>query len=623
MTSPDMLSWQYRSLLEELQQIQLHASDPNCPCNLADLGEYCLPKHCLNVHSLAKETAAMDAANAAMLVDLADSALTLHIQLKDRIVCSQAHKDEPEATEWAREWRKKVEPFYYACGVTAPLAANLKAGIKLAQPRVKISGTCTKEADGGCSFTVKREGEKVKATGIQGMVDAALRLLKEKETPAVRKAMPLVVELAGKTFVLAPETVTEMSETANKTTSRERGFMLCKGKDDMLRSGAKCTGNRCSIRLTDCARENVEGKFHTHPTGDPSVQRGLSVRDLENISGTRLMTCISGKDTDMITCAAHKPGAELPQKRKARAWPFIPPTASESVKDWLRGGEGKFFFPKVGAAFEYAEFPKEVNYGAAKAAKLSQAQEGQKEAQAEVGQEPLNICAGQKEMFEEVKMSDTIEKVHVKIVPEAKGDCADLLSPFGRGSRADLKNWAAILRGTDPKWQFERQFLNRARYGSTCFLIDDLQMGDILEIMSLESRGRYSTGHREERLFIALEARTPDTLIFRRVERQEVIEALRAPSPTKEVPMSDPILSQIISQICATGGCFAAPPRSKKPICTPQQNVKLEHCRVKVKDRNIEQGCSKPEGTGSRKCPSAFAVCSASIGCRPGRKSEK
>jgi len=88
--------------------------------------------------------------------------------------------------------------------------------------------------------------------------------------------------------------------------------------------------------------------------------------------------------------------------------------------------------------------------------------------------------------------------------------------------------------------------------------------------------------------------------------------------------MDDPILATIATQICGPGCAvgLALRPRSTKPICTATQKESLERCIVKVKARNVAAGC-KPEGTGSRKCPSAFAVCSTSLRCRPGRAGEK
>jgi len=61
---------------------------------------------------------------------------------------------------------------------------------------------------------------------------------------------------------------------------------------------------------------------------------------------------------------------------------------------------------------------------------------------------------------------------------------------------------------------------------------------------------------------------------------------------------------------------------SPKHICTPSQMVKREDCIMDLKATNREKGC-KVEGTGSKRCPSVFAVCSSVVNCRPGRASER
>ena len=87
--------------------------------------------------------------------------------------------------------------------------------------------------------------------------------------------------------------------------------------------------------------------------------------------------------------------------------------------------------------------------------------------------------------------------------------------------------------------------------------------------------------------------------------------------------MADPILAEVARQVCSTGMCFAKPgKKSRLPICTASQAKDRKSCILKVKERNVEAGC-RPEGTGSKKCPSAFAVCTASVGCRPGSRKEK
>lgn len=115
--SPQMLEWQYKTLLKELQQMQLHAADPSCPCTWAESGEHCLPKHSLNVVSLAEETAAMDPPNAALLYELQESATEMHQILKAGD-CGEG--EDTDVVTWSREWRKKIEPIYYSCTMQQP-----------------------------------------------------------------------------------------------------------------------------------------------------------------------------------------------------------------------------------------------------------------------------------------------------------------------------------------------------------------------------------------------------------------------------------------------------------------------------------------------------------------------
>lgn len=160
-SSRDILSWQYKTLLGELQQIELHVSSGDCPCILKDLdpAEYCLAKHTLNVATLAAETANMDRANAKLLAELNDSAIEKHDGVKT-FVCHKG--DLPELAEWARSYRKKLEPVYYACSrkakmgqvavVSCPPTPREAAITALAQePAVKISGKC----QGGKSCSIK------------------------------------------------------------------------------------------------------------------------------------------------------------------------------------------------------------------------------------------------------------------------------------------------------------------------------------------------------------------------------------------------------------------------------------------------------------------------------------
>ncbi|MDD5540740.1 MAG: hypothetical protein PHG61_08620, partial [Candidatus Marinimicrobia bacterium] len=118
-----MMQWQWRSILEELNELQRHLSDPSCPCVLSDAGEYCAQKHSLGLHTLAKETLSMAGPeHTNMLEQLAEEALTQHEALNSRITCNVHDKREKDTVLWARQWRKKIEPIYYHAACKVPAA---------------------------------------------------------------------------------------------------------------------------------------------------------------------------------------------------------------------------------------------------------------------------------------------------------------------------------------------------------------------------------------------------------------------------------------------------------------------------------------------------------------------
>jgi len=131
-SSHDMLSWQFKTLLGQIQQIELHESG-DCPCilNTQDPPERCLGKHLLNISTLSRETANMSSQNKDWLLKLAKEANERHEQFK-RFICHT--EDLPKLTDWARNWRKQfIEPNYYSCEVqpleeTALQDASLKNG---------------------------------------------------------------------------------------------------------------------------------------------------------------------------------------------------------------------------------------------------------------------------------------------------------------------------------------------------------------------------------------------------------------------------------------------------------------------------------------------------------------
>jgi hypothetical protein len=122
-SSNEMLVWQFKTLLGQIQQIEMHESG-DCPCilNTEDPPERCLGKHLLNIATLSRETANMSTENKVWLLKLAGEANARHEQFR-RFIC---HTEElPKLTDWARTWRKQfIEPVYYTCEL--PPAAGKK-----------------------------------------------------------------------------------------------------------------------------------------------------------------------------------------------------------------------------------------------------------------------------------------------------------------------------------------------------------------------------------------------------------------------------------------------------------------------------------------------------------------
>jgi predicted aspartyl protease len=148
-SSMDMLSWQRRTLLGQLDQIQLHAESGDCPCIMKDLDppEFCLAKHCLSVSTISAETAAMDKDNSKMLQDLSDEAAEMHEKVKD-FMCHKA--DLPDLVPWARAWRKKLEKIYYSTSCKVKLKQEMTCTLNQS---IKVG--CTQKATMRDMFYVK------------------------------------------------------------------------------------------------------------------------------------------------------------------------------------------------------------------------------------------------------------------------------------------------------------------------------------------------------------------------------------------------------------------------------------------------------------------------------------
>jgi hypothetical protein len=143
-----MLSWQFKTLLGEIQQIELHESG-DCPCilNTEDPPERCLGKHLLNISTLSQETANMDSQNREWLLQLAKEANERHEQFRE-FIC---HKDDlPQLAEWARNWRKQhIEPIYYTCKVKPHDQAELEDTTKATKRKPHPASDAAKLPEAG------------------------------------------------------------------------------------------------------------------------------------------------------------------------------------------------------------------------------------------------------------------------------------------------------------------------------------------------------------------------------------------------------------------------------------------------------------------------------------------
>ena len=196
-THPEMLDWQLRMLLGELQQVQLHGADPTCPCTLKDYNEWCIPKHLLNVATLAGETGAMDPNNAATWYDLQVEAVDMH-QKARAAICETG--DPPDVAAWARDVRKEIEPLYYNSCSLASHVMGLAQSITVDQApaKVAIRGTC----DGReCTIKVKASETVSRDSNIAGLQDAIGTVIREMEERRQAEGSSL-------TFALGPDRLT-------------------------------------------------------------------------------------------------------------------------------------------------------------------------------------------------------------------------------------------------------------------------------------------------------------------------------------------------------------------------------------------------------------------------------
>jgi hypothetical protein len=203
-SSTEMLEWQYFQILGELQELQRHDSDPTCPCRLKDLGENCLAKHSLGLSVLAAETALMDMPNRESLENLSMESKGKHEAIKGAL-CQK--KAAPEISNWARQWRKKIEPMYYACSTKKAKLSDAAAVLALMQDpgAVRIAGKCD---SGTCSIKVSASEKVERSTSspaaIGKLIQEVEKSLEQKRTgpgkTANNKTFAMGITDAGKKY---------------------------------------------------------------------------------------------------------------------------------------------------------------------------------------------------------------------------------------------------------------------------------------------------------------------------------------------------------------------------------------------------------------------------------------
>jgi hypothetical protein len=120
--------------------------------------------------------------------------------------------------------------------------------------------------------------------------------------------------------------------------------------------------------------------------------------------------------------------------------------------------------------------------------------------------------------------------------------------------------------------------------------------------------------------------RCPNELLIAQKEIKRLREYIYTEHPelrqdVVDLYKTDPLMKTIHMQICPCvfGLLSDKTNKQKLPICKGEQKAQREECIYQMKAANKDNGC-KPEGDGSARCPSPFAVCTTSVGCRVGRK---
>lgn len=287
-TSPEaMMQWQYREIIFELGEISRHAGDPNCPCVLANKGEYCIPKHSLAVHGLCRETAAMETNTdrIALLEQLQEEAYHKHIALKDRIVCKNVHDDEGDVIDWSRQWRKKFEDIYYHSSCSVDLHKNTASSPKWC-PRVK-----TVEKDlSKLSNTLNTARKRI----LTNYADSVIKLPPPQQGSLLPIPTPTKEELWAKALE-ADEAGPQPAMFHSNVL--EKAITICEGANGKLIVGSQATGTEDQVSLvTACpAGAKVVGVWHRHPgefMPEPSEADIHETEELHRRTGGTI--CITG-----------------------------------------------------------------------------------------------------------------------------------------------------------------------------------------------------------------------------------------------------------------------------------------------------------------------------------------
>jgi len=139
-----------------------------------------------------------------------------------------------------------------------------------------------------------------------------------------------------------------------------------------------------------------------------------------------------------------------------------------------------------------------------------------------------------------------------------------------------------------------------------------------------------ATDLRREYLKAMIKGKEPlydDIAEFARDARKELEPYLWQYKGGVAMKMFDPLLAEITRQVCSTGICLAeSRKKSKLPICSAPEKKKVEQCILDVKAKlpnKCEPYWSKSASKQPDDCVNPWAVCRASLGCRPGSRKEK